>query len=33
MSLVPRPGKGKSIDSAARLSGPEKAAIILLSLG
>src|SRR5580658_1916940 len=32
MSLVPR-GKGKSIVDASRLSGPEKAAVVLLSLG
>src|SRR5580698_3180149 len=32
MSLSPRSGK-KSIADATRLSGPEKAAIILLSLG
>ena len=33
MSLTPRSGKGKSIVDAARLSGPEKAAVILLALG
>src|SRR5271169_4538881 len=32
MSLNPR-GKGKSIVDASRLSGPEKAAVVLLSLG
>ena len=32
MTLSPR-GKGKSITEASRLSGPEKAAVILLSLG
>jgi flagellar motor switch protein FliG len=32
MSLAPR-GKGKSIVDVTRLSGPEKAAVILLSLG
>src|SRR6185437_5377452 len=32
MSLTPRT-KGKSIVDAGRLSGPEKAAVILLSLG
>jgi flagellar motor switch protein FliG len=31
--LAPRTGKGKSIMDASRLSGPEKAAVILLSLG
>jgi len=32
MSLTPR-GKGKAIVDASRLSGPEKAAVVLLSLG
>ena len=33
MSLGPRNAKAKSIVDAGRLSGPEKAAVILLSLG
>ena len=31
--ISPRSGKGKSITDASRLSGPEKAAVVLLSLG